>query len=60
MNPEQIAQISTNDTLLFKSTYEALNNTKPYMLVPEQLNIHILDFSGAQEFLESGSGILYF
>ena len=58
--PEQITQLSTNDTLLFKSTYEALNNTKPYMLVPEQLNIHILDFSGVQEFLESGSGILYF
>lgn len=30
------------------------------MLVPEQLNIHILGFSGVQEFLESGSGILYF
>ena len=57
---ENSSQISKNDTVLFKSSYEALNNTKPYMLVPEQLNIHILDFSGVQEFLESGSGILYF
>lgn len=60
INTENSSQISKNDTVLFKSSYEALNNTKPYMLVPEQLNIHILDFSGVQEFLENWSGILYF
>lgn len=48
------------DTLAFKAEYEALNNTdRPYVIVPEDINIRTLNFSWTQNLLNSGNGVLY-
>lgn len=57
--PAPTPQISA-ETSAFKVEYEALNDEHPHMIVPENLNIHTLDFAGTKELLEKGTGILYF
>lgn len=61
------SEIETGSTALlsntaeFKAEYEALNDAEhPNMIVPENLDIHTLDFSGTQALLNSWSGVLYF
>lgn len=50
-----------NDTLSFKTEYESLNNNENlHVQVPEDLNIHLLDFEGVKTMLSSGSWVLYF
>ena len=58
--PHQPSVVVKNDTQAFKTEYESLNTEKMPITVPEDLNISVLDFSGTKEFLEKGTGILYF